>query len=292
MNATPRKAFWVTMSISFPPRIQSLRDDIVTLLPRVPNDRYSLATLQALPTHALISAFITWRMRFIPTKPRTVKIWPGGVTPMQFRIAAPKLRPLLNKVEAGKDLTSHLSEQVRTKGVVLDGKRGKYGRQDIDMVLTREGLHHFHVGVSSAGNPKGRSGSLVFAEVLDKEFRIVAISDHQAFQRGSPEQLRFFHICHAYMAKDVPPGQGFMPNPVMSSGHSMLVTMFGVKCDDEMKRLDPLLEDPEFIDKLYQGQSVVRPAKPALAWHFEDLMFGVLERQTTVFFCIFPFFAR
>lgn len=280
------------MSTSHSPRIQSFRDDIIKMLPRVPNDRYSLATLQGMPTHALIAAFITWRMRFIPAKPRTVKIWQGGVTPMQFRIAAPKLRQLLSKVEAGKDLTPHLSEQVKTKGVVLDGKRAKYGRQDIDMVLTREGLHHFHVGILGAGNPKGRSGSLVFAEVLDKEFRIVAIADHRVFQRGSPEQQRFFRICHAYMAKDVPPGQGFMANPVMSSGHSMLVILFADKCDDEIKRLDPLLEDADFIDTLYQGQAVVRPEKPSLAWHFEDLMFGLLETQTRVFFCIFPFFAR
>jgi len=282
----------VTMSISYPPRIQAFRDDIIKMLPRVPNDRHSLASLQAMPTHGLISAFITWRMRLIPVKPRIVKIWPGGVTPMQFRIAAPKLRPLLEKVAAGKDLTPHLSEQVKTKGVVLGGKRSKYDRQDIDMILTREGLHHFHVGVSGAGNPKGRSGSLVFAEVLDKEFRIVAISDHRAFQRGSPEQLRLFRICHAYMAKDMPPGQGFMANPAMSSGHSMLVMLFGDKCDDEITRLDPLLEDADFIDKLYQGQAVVRPKKPTLAWHLEDLSFGILETQTRVFFCIFPFFAR
>jgi hypothetical protein len=55
------------------------------------------------------------------------------------------------------------------------------------MVLTREGLHHFHVGVSAPGNSKGRSGNLVFAEVLDKEFRVVAVADHRVFEPGSAE---------------------------------------------------------------------------------------------------------
>lgn len=112
------------------------------------------------------------------------------------------------KVEAGKDLTPHLSDEVNRKGVVLrrPGKPGR--REDIDMILTREGLHHFHVGKHGPGNVKGRSDALVLAEVLENEFRIVALSDHRAFERGSPEQERFFNICHSYMAEDVPAGVG------------------------------------------------------------------------------------
>jgi hypothetical protein len=101
------------------------------------------------------------------------------------------------------------------------------------------------------------------------------------------------------MAKDVPPGQAFMANPVMASGHSMLVRLFADKCEDAMLRLDPLLDDPAFIDELYhgqpilrEGQPVARPANPSMAWHFEYLRFGILDRRTMVFFCIFPFFAR
>jgi hypothetical protein len=61
-----------------------------------------------------------------------------------------------------------------------------------------------------------------------------------------------------------------MANPVMVSGHSMLVTLFSDKCEDEIGRLDPLLDDPAFIDRLYQekpilreGLPVVRPANPS-----------------------------
>ena len=252
-----------------------------------------------MPTRRVILAFVTWRMRFIPAKPRMVRVWAGGVTPIQFQAVKSKLQPLLQKVQAGKDLTPHLSDLVNKKGIILPGANPLDLGKDIDMVLTREGLHHFHVGLASAGNPKGRSGTLVFAEVLDKEFRIVAISDHHAFKRGSPEQLRFFQICRSYMAKDIPPGQAFMPNPVMASGHSMLVTMFATKCEDEINRLDPLLDDPAFVDRLYNeqpilrdGKPVARPLNPSLAWHFDDLKFGILDNRTKVFFCIFPFFAR
>jgi hypothetical protein len=140
---------------------------------------------------------------------------------------------------------------------------------------------------------------LIFAEVLDKEFRVVALADHRVFEPASAERLKFFRICHSYMARDIPPGQAFLANPVMTSGHSMLVKLFADRCDDEMRRLDPLLDDPAFIDKLYHGQPILRdgqlvarPASPSMTWHFEDLRFGILDRQTMVFFCIFPFFAR
>ena len=281
------------------PRIATFRDEMIRALPRLPNNRASLEALRAMPVRRVILAFLTWRMRLIPAKPRVVRLWSGGVTPAQFQAARTKLRPLLEKVTAGKDLNSHLSDGVNTAGVVLPGARAAARRKDIDAVLVRDGLHHFHSGIVGPGNPKGRSGSLIFAEVLEKEFRIVAIADHDVFRRGSPQHLRFFEICQSYIARDIPPGQGFMANPVMSSGHSVMVTMFSDKCEAEVLRLDPLLDDPAFIDELYYGQPILRdgepvsrPADPSLAWYFDDLKFGILDKRTMVFFCIFPFFSR
>lgn len=250
-------------------------------------------------TRRIIVAFITWRMRLIPAKPRMVRFWSGGVPPGQAQAARAKLQPFLLKVAAGKDLTPHLSDLVNTKGVILPGARPADRGKDIDMVLTREGLHHFHLGIPSSRNPKGRSDTLLFAEVLDKEFRVVAIADHRVFDQGSAERLRFFEISRAYMARDIPPGQGFMANPVMSSGHSTLVTMFGVKCEDQIRITDRLLDDPEFVGKLYgdepiliNGKPVAKPTRPNMKWHFEDLQFGVLDKDSNEFFCFFPFFAR
>jgi hypothetical protein len=252
-----------------------------------------------MPTRRLILAFITWRMRLIPAKPRKVTLWTGSVTPSELHVAEPRLRPLLKKVEAGDDLTPHLSDLVMTKGVVLPGVNPADRRKDIDAVLTQHGLHHFHVGVVSHGNPKGRSGALIFADVSDKEFRIIAISDHRAFEQGSAEQLRFFGICRAYVAKDVPPGQAFMANPVMSSGHSMYATFFADHCENKMETLDTQLDDPAFVDRLYNDQPIFRddkrigrPLRPSLAWHFEDLKFGILDRRTKVFFCIYSLLDR
>lgn len=280
----------------YSPRIHAFRNDLIKKLPRAPNDRAARGSLEAMPTNLLILAFMTWRMRLIPAKPRMVRFF---ITPLQAEMARSKLRPFLRSVAAGEDLTPYLSDRVNRVGIDLSKASPRAKRRDIDMVLTRHGLHHFHVGVQGAANPKGRSGALVFAEVLEEEFRVVALSDHRAFVPGSPEQRRFFEICHAYMAKDIPPGQGFMMNPVMSSGHSLVVTLFSNQCEAEMCRLDPLLDDSEFIEKLYNdqpviraGQPVLKPHVPDLVWHLEDLQFGILDKRSGVFFCRFPFFAR
>jgi hypothetical protein len=286
------------MEENHPSRVQAFRASMIKELPSAPNNREARASLQAMPTRQLILAFITWRMRLIPAKPRKVKIW-GSVLPSELKAVAPKLRSFLQKVEAGRDLTSHLSDLVKTKGIVLPGANPGDRGKDIDQVLTRHGLHHFHIGLVDPDNPKGRSGVLVFAEVLETEFRIIAISNHGAFKRGSSEQVKFFGICNAYIARDIPAGQAFMLNPVTTSGHAVVTIGFSVKCEDQIAILDPQLDDPAFIDKLYNdqpilrdGKPVVRPPKPLLTWFFDDLKFGILDRRTEVFFCIYPFFSR
>ncbi|MBU6298445.1 MAG: hypothetical protein KJS68_09395, partial [Alphaproteobacteria bacterium] len=257
--------------VVYRPRIQAFRDEIIRLIPRVPNNKLTLQAMQAMPTRRLILAFITWRMRHIPSKPRRVSAWSGGVSRLELQLADRTLRPLLQKVKDGKDLTPHLSDLAKTAGIVLPGARAAAKKKDIDFTLIRHGLYHFHLGVPRPGNPKGRSGSLVFAEVLEGEFRIVALSDHSAFQFGTPEHMRLSRIARTYIAMDIPAGQAFMSNPVMTSGHSMIVTMFADRCDDYMGAVDLSLDDPAFIDRLYSddpprrdGQLTSRPRSPKL----------------------------
>jgi hypothetical protein len=195
------------MSNSYPPRIQAFRDDMIKMLPRAPNNRASLESLRAMPTRRVILAFFTCRMRLIPAKPRAVRLWSG--------------RRNASTVSGGKaEAPTVAGEGCCREGpqVTSFRSRGQEGHHSSrrSPCGPRKGHRHgsdpagsspFPCGVSAPCNPKGRSGSLVFAEVLEKEFRIVAISDHRAFKRGSTEQLKFFRICHSYMAKDVPPGQ-------------------------------------------------------------------------------------
>lgn len=283
----------------YPPRIQAFRSEIIKAIPRDTYNRKTLAHLEGMHTRRLILTYVTWQMRRIPAKPRTVKVWPAGIDCFHYLSVKQQLLPLLSKVESGENLTPHLSDLVNKKGFILPTP-GRIGRQDDkDMVLTRMGLHHFHVGAVAPGNPKGRSRHLIFAEVTESDFTIIAMADHKVFEVGSPESMRFYGICSAYIGRAVPPGEGFMMNPVMSSGNSQILTMFSKRCEEHIQQLDPKLDDPNFVDQIYNGQPIERdgqpvdrPMKPSFKWHFDDLHFGILERKTRVFFCIFPYFTR
>jgi hypothetical protein len=105
-----------------------------------------------------------------------LRIWSGGVDPAFLASMCRHIEPLAGKVQRGHDLTAHLSTLVNTLGFAMPHVPEERRRNEQDPILTKTGLHHFHVGAIGPSNPKGRSGRLVFADVTDDEFRIVAVS--------------------------------------------------------------------------------------------------------------------
>jgi hypothetical protein len=275
---------------NYPPRIRAFRAELIKAIPKVPNTKATVAHMNTFGTHHLMLTYLTWKMRFVPAKPRKVLIWSVGVDPDFFAAIRSQIQPLAGKVERGQDVTSHLSGLVNTLGFAMPEVPIEKRRHEKDGVLTKMGLHHFHVGAMTGANPRGRSGRLVFADVTDDEFKIIAISDHDAFNIGSAEWTRLFGISNRYIQSQVPPGASYLAYPTMSSGHPMELVRYADHCDGTMVRLDPGLEDRAFVDRLYSendaadGQCLERPAKPTFKWHFENRDFGVLETKTRVFF--------
>lgn len=128
---------------SYPPRIQALRTELIKAIPKVPNTKATRTHLNTFGTHHLMLTYLTWKMRFVPTKPRRVLIWSGGVDPYYFETIQSQFQPLLGKVERGHDLTPHLSRLVHTLGFAMPkvpiGKRPS----DKDCVLIKMGLITF-----------------------------------------------------------------------------------------------------------------------------------------------------
>ncbi|PZR45653.1 MAG: hypothetical protein DI523_20205 [Paraburkholderia fungorum] len=145
----------------------------------------------------------------------------------------------------------------------------------------------------TAINPRGRSGRLVFANVTDEEFRIIAISDHNAFDIGSDEWKRLFRISHRYIQSQVPDEGAHMAYPVMSNGDSMALVMYAMHCAELIERLDAQLDQPAFADKRYSscrnedGREMRRPSKPNFRWSFSECDLGVTEAKSGVFFRLF-----
>lgn len=292
MTIEPSRRTIEHTSPNYPPRIKAFRSEMIRNIPKVPNTNEAKAHLTAMSTNELMLIFLTWRMRFVSARRRDVKIWSGGVDPQVFASMLRSLNPLLTNVKIGADLTPHLSNLVNTLGYAMPSTTPQAQRRDDkDGVLTKTGLHHFHVGEVSAKNPKARSGKLVFADVSDTEFRIIAISDHDAFDIGSKEWKRLFGISNRYIQSQLPVETvGFMAYPTMSSGHSMHLFLFARHCDDLMTQIDACLDDPDYINDLYnnieprEGQVIAIPKKPKFKWHFNDNNFGIYETKNGVFF--------
>jgi hypothetical protein len=282
---------------NYPPRILDFRNGLVRAIPKVPNGRETKKRLEDMTTNNLILTFLTWRMRFVPAKPRTIKLWSGwseGLQPDSFFSLRESLEEFRQKVERGDDLTPHLSTRVNRSAFVASSDRTV---DDIDFILTKFGLHHFHVSPIVQANPKGRGDKLIFADVSDTEFNIFAVSDHDAFKSGSPEWIRLFKASNRYIQSRIPAGAVYIQNAVMASGHRASIVLFSDACDLRMLQLDPMLDDPTFVNQLYNaqlierdGKPVQRPKRPNLKWAFnDDLNFGILDSKAGIFFTVYHY---
>ncbi|MEH4661147.1 hypothetical protein [Phytobacter diazotrophicus] len=277
------------MSEEYSLSIKRFRQVMIKELPKVPNTPVAIEELEKMPTRVIISKYITWKIRTIPIRKRNIEIFPTGIDLNVFIKMYPDIKVFLNKVVKGNDLNPYLSEQVRTHGVVLPGASLKSKGKDIDTLVLREGLYHFHFAPRDNKNPKGRSNFLIFADVSKDTFTIVTIAPHRVFDHNSEDAHRFFEIRRRYLEKDIPAGQSYMLNPTMTSSHTLEIFSYALHCENTIHCLDPKLNDDEYISQLYvdgklQNPSLEQPRKTDLIWYFHDLNLGILERNKGHFF--------
>ncbi|HEY0208311.1 hypothetical protein [Acerihabitans sp.] len=277
------------MSEEYSLSIKRFRQVMIKELPKVPNTPIASKELEKMPTRLIISKYITWKIRTIPVKKRTIETYPMGMDLNVFIKMYPDIKVFLNKVIKGEDLNLYLSEQVRTHGAVLPGASLKSKGKDIDSLVLREGLYHFHFAPRDNKNPKGRSNFLIFSDVSKDTFTIVAIAPHRVFDNSNEDAHRFFEIRRRYLERDIPAGQPYMLNPVMTSGHTLEIFAYAIHCEDTINSLDPKLNSGDFISQLYadgklQLPSLEQPKKTELIWFFNDLNLGILEKNKGHFF--------
>ena len=107
-----------------------------------------------MPLRQVLGIYWTWRKRFPSTRVRTVHArenWTPAPTPSNIH---PSLAELVRKMQAGEDLTPHLSERVETAFISEQQRPSLPGHQrdnDHDRLLAAWGIHHLHL--SSAPGP-------------------------------------------------------------------------------------------------------------------------------------------
>ncbi|MGJ0454812.1 MAG: hypothetical protein ACR65T_16520 [Methylocystis sp.] len=229
-------------------RIRAFRLGLAKTIPKFPNDKASLQSLERKSLGSLLVDYANWAIRFVAPRPRKVIVEAAASSDCRWDSLQTDITNFLDKVERGDDLTPHLSLEPHTRGYTpaAAGAGPSVARwADKDMVLNIMGYHHFHL--SSSIEPQGfvrRGKELLFAYVTRDTFTVVALFDHSVFEEteaGEPltaERERLWKIFEERATRHTPPNAVVVSSPIATSGHSMHFTLMAMDC----KRLaDPLL---------------------------------------------------
>lgn len=272
-------------------RIRNFRLSLAKQIPKFPNDKASLRVLEAKALGALLIDYANWAIRYIAPRSRRIIVESTASSDARWSSLAEKIRPLLQKIEEGNDLTPHLSVQPHTRGFTPAASAQAAGVDrwlDKDMLLNVMGYHHLHL---DAAPTKGmRSDDMVFGQVTRDAFTIVGVFNHSVFDSTAPteamtaERERIWEIFDERASRGVPSGTVIVPALIATSGHPLQLTMLASDYAQAVHAVDPQLDDRAYVRGLFEQAKVPLSAKPNLEWrmHFLDLCL-VDEAETCAF---------
>jgi hypothetical protein len=278
-------------TIADPPRIRAFKNELVSQIPRFPNDRASLVALQQKPISRLVIDYLNWRIRYVSRRPRAVEIEPTAQHDPRWAANGVAISLLLDKVRRGEDLTPHLSTEPHSRGFIpaagAAGASVEDKWSDKDQVLNVMGFHHFHLGttVEPAGHMT-RTNDLLFAHVSGDLFTAIALFGHEVFESGSSERTRLLTVHEDRIAQGVPAGDFVVRAAVASSGHPIHVVRYAQACVREMRTIEPKLDDHTELVEFYKATGREIPKQPKFVWSFNNLDFGFVDKTSKIFFLL------
>jgi len=263
------------------PRIKRLRRELIKAIPRIPNDRMSLQHMQQKHLADLLIDYVSWRSRFVGTRPRRISVDPAAEADARWTIHKASINAFLNNVQKGNDLTPHLSLEPSTRGYAPAARaRGASTEDkwsDKDFLLNVMGYHHFHLGMIVPGKGHAdRTDDLIFARVDRDSFEVIAIFDHEVFEPSSPERMRLWSVHDQALNQGAPAGSVLVSSIIATSGHPLHVVRHAQLCAQRIRELDSKLDDPTFVTNLYQPVEEA-PAKPKPHWQFLHLDLAIFD---------------
>lgn len=279
-----------TVPVDEPSRVKKLRLELVNEIPRFPNTREALQEMEQKHLSSVLVDYINWRSRYVGIRPRQVEIEAVAKADPRWSAMSVAIEAFLEKVRRGDDLTPHLSLAPHTRGYALTvrgrGATNDDRWSDKDPLLIRMGYHHFHLGMAvEAAGHVARTNNLIFAEVGREIFKVIAIFNHDVFDRGSTERRRLEALHDMIIFRGIPPGAGVLKGPVVSSGHAMHTINYAQWCTRLIEHVDPQLDDRAYIETLYAQGKIDLPPDLKLEWHFIHLDLVVYDRAATTAFC-------
>jgi hypothetical protein len=265
-----------------PPRLRKFRRELIKAIPRVPNTKQSLLHMQQKPLPELMIDYVSWRSRYVGSRPRTVKIEPSATYDTHSTSNRAGIELFLGKVRGGDDLTPHLSLEPHTRGYVAAARAPGASAQDRwsdkDFILNTSGYHHFHLGttIETKGHA-ARTDDLIFARASRDEFTVIAIFDHNVFDFGTPERIRLLALHDAILTRGMAPGTVYTSNMITTSGHTVHSVRYAQHCMRVIADFEPRLDDLGFVKALYKHKEEA-PTRPKPEWVFLHLDLAIFDR--------------
>ena len=287
----------VDSTLSNSKRFQKFRNCLIRDIPRIPNDRASLAALQSKGNSELLRIYMCWKLRQVAIRPRRVT----GQSALQAdcRATAVKLNieAFIRAVEAGADLNPYLSTKAHRHGYVLaaDPKVADFRTwEDKDFLLNVLGRHHFHLGLhKEVSGLMARTDEVLFASVTRETFEILGLFDHSVFDWSvddamAPERERLWSFHDEYRAEEASPGavllDGYGGLGITTAGTPTVLTMNAMRQIGLIREIDPKLSDSKYVETLFAEHPV--PKKLRLEWYYNHLDFGLLNVPSGHFICM------
>lgn len=275
-------------------RIVAFKNKLISEIPKVPNTKESVNALKSLPLTSLLIHYISWKIRLIGRRPRTIL----GRSPLRedkrYGLLEENINAFLTEVETGSDLTPYLSLRALKNGYAPGSRiydENIDPNEDKDQVLYTMGLHHFHLGLSrEARGHQKRTDTVLLAFVGRDRFDILGLFDHSVFEHlddgtMTPEREKLWMLYDAYRSKMLPQGGfelgGYGGMGITTAGTANIATTAALRHARIIRDVDAKLDDRDFVRSLYG--STPQPKNPKLDWTYRNLDLGVEDVKAGFF---------
>ncbi len=273
-------------------RVEELRNSIIKVLPKFPNNKDTKTKLEQMPVATLLIHYLNWRIRYVATRRRMISVESTAKRDPRWSTLQPKIESFLRKVELGKDLTPHLSLQAHSRGYTpMAAAKGRDADRwaDKDFLLNVMGYHHFHLGTTI--EPRGhvaRTDDVLFARVSKEEFNVVGIFTHAVFESAGKgmtgERKRLWHIFDEHVTRGATPGSVVIAPIIAMSGHPLQLVSRAQDYSRVIHEVNPKLDDANFTADLYRDSGWEVPKRPKFEWELNCTDLMVVERSRCHYF--------
>lgn len=261
----------------------------------------------------LLIVYLNWRGRFIPSRPRTAHLSSELLASAKYRQHRTALDAIVAKVEAGDDLTPHLSTRIGTPYEPTTSRTAsRAGRKDLDLLVAEWNIHHLHLSAAVGSDGfVGRTQDLLFANFQPNEAYLIAVYAHGDWTRTElgvisvrnwPDSGIFqklngvLGLAQPVADTDLPAlrkvgvttllefdGAVYAPAGQTTAGTPIAATVYADQVTQTLRTLRETLNDQEKLSRIFHNAGSAVPADAIWKAHCEGGWCGLREMRSGTF---------